>query len=428
MQDNRRFLYWGLTAFLVVLAVLLACDLLFFHWFIPGVFTTFKTAIAPAITGIGLAYLLTPIVNTVERLIFRRKAGDPVRWYSRTVGILAAWLLVGLVIYGVVSILLPELIASVTQLVNNAEDYYHETYSWLNRIWSDNPKLVSFLSGQFSSYFTAFENWITTTVIPQAQQVFTLITGSVVAIVNFLYNFLIGIIVSIYLLSTKEHFSAALRKLAFSWLKESDARLLLKGATRANSIFSGFIRGKLLDSLIIGVLCFFFARLFHFPYAPLISVVVGVTNVIPFFGPFLGAIPSALLILLVDPLQCLYFILFIFALQQFDGNILGPMILGDSTGLNSFWVIVAILVGGAFFGVPGMFLGVPVFACIYTAIHFFASRRLGKKGLPTELEDYADGKPILNPTAAPAEKAPQQAAPAEAAAASETVAESEQTP
>ena len=161
-----------------------------------------------------------------------------------------------------------------------------------------------------------------------------------------------------------------------------------------NRIFSGFVRGKLLDSLIIGILCFFFSSLFQFPYAPLVSVVVGVTNVIPFFGPFLGAIPSAFLILLDSPIKCLYFIIFILALQQFDGNILGPKILGDSTGISSFWVIVAILVGGGLFGVLGMFLGVPFFACIYAGIRSYSTYRLRKKGLPTATAAYASHEPV----------------------------------
>ena len=155
-----------------------------------------------------------------------------------------------------------------------------------------------------------------------------------------------------------------------------------------NNTFGGFIIGKLLDSLIIGIMCYIGATWLNFPYALLISVFVGITNVIPFFGPFIGAIPSAILILMVNPMQCLYFILFIFALQQFDGNFLGPFILGDSTGLSSFMVIVAILVGGGLFGVFGMFIGVPVCAIICTIFANAVRRRLDKKNLPTDVEFY----------------------------------------
>lgn len=153
-------------------------------------------------------------------------------------------------------------------------------------------------------------------------------------------------------------------------------------------IFSGFVRGKLLDSLIIGILCFIGCSILKLPYTPLVSVVVGVTNVIPFFGPFLGAIPCALLILLVSPLKCLYFVIFIFLLQQLDGNVIGPKILGDSTGISSLWVIVAILVGGGFGGVLGMFLGVPIFACLQVLVRWLLNTRLEKRHMPLQAWEY----------------------------------------
>ena len=153
----------------------------------------------------------------------------------------------------------------------------------------------------------------------------------------------------------------------------------MRAVNKVDRIFSGFVRGKLLDSIIIGILCFIGSTVLRFPYTPLISVVVGVTNIIPFFGPFLGAIPCALLILLVNPLKCLYFCIFILVLQQLDGNVIGPKILGGSTDLPSFWVIVAILIGGGFFNVAGMFLGVPIFACLYSAVKHFSRKRLDKR-------------------------------------------------
>ena len=159
---------------------------------------------------------------------------------------------------------------------------------------------------------------------------------------------------------------------------------------QTHKIFGGFISGKLLDSLIIGILCFIVMSIFNWPYAVLVSVIVGVTNVIPFFGPFIGAIPSAFLILLVDPMTCLYFVIFVFILQQFDGNILGPKILGDSTGLSSFWVIFAILIGGGLFGFIGMLIGVPTFAVIYTLVRSAIEKKLKEKELPCKTEAYQD--------------------------------------
>ena len=157
---------------------------------------------------------------------------------------------------------------------------------------------------------------------------------------------------------------------------------------KVDEIFSGFVRGKLLDSLIIGILCFIGCSILNIPYTPLVSVIVGITNVIPFFGPFLGAVPSAFLILLASPLKCLYFIIFIILLQQLDGNVIGPKILGESTGISSFWVVVAILVGGGLAGVPGMFFGVPIFACLQVLVRWLVNRRLTQRGMPLEAYHY----------------------------------------
>ena len=191
-----------------------------------------------------------------------------------------------------------------------------------------------------------------------------------------------------YLLAAKEKSAARCCKLLYGVLPEDKAAFTVRGFRRVDYIFSGFVRGKLLDSLIIGILCFIGCSILKMPYTPLVSVIVGVTNVIPFFGPFLGAIPCALLILLVSPLKCLYFVIFIFLLQQLDGNVIGPKILGDSTGISSIWVIVAILIGGGFGGVLGMFLGVPIFACLQVLVRWLLNTRLKKKNMPLAASEY----------------------------------------
>ena len=156
----------------------------------------------------------------------------------------------------------------------------------------------------------------------------------------------------------------------------------------ANKTFGGFLSGKIIDSLIIGILTFAIISIFNIPYSVLISVIVGVTNIIPYFGPFLGAIPCGIILLMVDPFKCITFLIIVLILQQIDGNIIGPKILGDSTGLSSFWVIFAITLFGGFFGVFGMFVGVPLFAVIYAAIRTFINQRLEKKRLPSDTVYY----------------------------------------
>ena len=240
------------------------------------------------------------------------------------------------------------------------------------------------ISSTIASYWNELRGWFTGTFLPQAQQTLMLLTSGVVSVLVFFKNFFVGVIVSIYLLALKERFALGARRLLYSYVSEKTYRHTLRAFKKADTIFSGFVRGKLLDSLIIGALCFLGATLLKLPYTPLVSVIVGITNIIPFFGPFIGAIPSAFLILLVSPAKCLYFIVFVIVLQQLDGNFIGPKILGGSTELPSFWVIVAILIGGGFFGVAGMFLGVPVFACLYAAVGYCSEKRLRKKGVMSD--------------------------------------------
>ena len=229
-------------------------------------------------------------------------------------------------------------------------------------------------------------------MLPQAQILMLALSGGVFSVVGFFGDLLVGIIVSVYFLATKERCCAYAKKVIYGLFSQGNVKWILRGAGKVDRIFSGFVRGKLLDSLIIGILCFFGCSILDFPYTPLVSVTVGVTNIIPFFGPFLGAIPSTFLILLVSPIKALYFVVFILALQQLDGNVIGPKILGDKTGLSSLWVIVAILVGGSFFGIPGMFFGVPVCACLYSAANFLVETRLRAKHLPVDAASYGPEK------------------------------------
>ena len=216
----------------------------------------------------------------------------------------------------------------------------------------------------------------------------TILTTGVIDFVGEIFNALIGIIVSIYILYSKEMFGKQGKKITYAVLNARHANIVLHVMQKANEIFGGFLIGKIIDSAIIGLLCFFGLTLLNMPYTLLVSVIVGVTNVIPFFGPYIGAIPSAVLILLADPIKGVYFLVFILVLQQLDGNFIGPKILGSSTGLSSFWVIFAILLGGGMFGFIGMLLGVPSFAVIYYIVQMVVNGKLHKKNLPEATEFY----------------------------------------
>ena len=385
MKTNKTYLRLGLTLVASACVVLVFYDTFFQSRVLLDFFDKLMSVLSPVIYGLAFSYLLAPIVDFFGRYIER---GFPAARASvvRGLSILLAWLCTIAMVYLMFSILVPELVESVKTLAANFESYYKTVYNWVTAL-VENETLFSdeVLSDQVLSalndYYDKLVKWITDTVIPQAQVAIVAVTGGIWSVIIFLKNLLIGMMISVYLLARKEGFARQSKKLLYAILPELPYRRTLRAVAEADRIFSGFVRGKLLDSLIIGIICFICCSIFKFPYTPIISVFVGVTNIIPIFGPFLGAIPSAFLILLVNPRQCLYFILFIIALQQFDGNILGPKILGKSTGISSFWVIVAIVVGGGFGGVLGMFLGVPIFACISSLVNWFTNRSLTKKGV-----------------------------------------------
>lgn len=391
MDRKKDYTAMGVTAFLTAAAVMLLYDTLF-----GG-----KTALAlvrtvqPILYGAFIAYLLAPMVNFFERHLFpQRPGGERKRRTAaaaRTVSMLLSWAVVCFFFYLLASVLLPELYKSVVQLISNVDDYYNTISGWVLHLVETNPETASWVSQQMSVYFQDIDKWLTNGVLPRLQTVMLTVSGGVLSLVNFVKDLLLGIIASIYLLATKERCAAYGRRLAYSLFSRENVSLVLRGVRRADGIFSGFVRGKLLDSIIIGILCFAGSSILRFPYAPLVSVFVGATNIIPFFGPFLGAIPSTFLILLVSPMKALYFLIFVLALQQLDGNVIGPKILGNTTGLSGLWVIIAILVGGGSFGIAGMFFGVPVCGCLHSVVNFFVDARLRKKGLPLGPGDYAAG-------------------------------------
>lgn len=404
---------YGVTVFLTVGAILLFYDTLFGRHWLPGVWRQLMEAVRPILYGAFIAYLLAPVVNFFEDRLFSaqvKKAREKGRFTApavRAASLLMTWLVVCLVFYILASVLLPELYKSVLQLISNAENYYNTIAGWVESLLDTYPDVEAMVVNQLNAYYQDITSWLGANdvadwlqkALSQAQTVMSVAAGSVVGLVNFLKNLLVGVIVSVYLLFAKEYCAAFARRAVCGLFSRDSAAWLLRGVHRADIIFSGFVRGKLLDSLIIGVLCFICCSILKFPYTPLVSVIVGITNVIPYFGPFLGAIPSAFLILLVSPMKALYFLLFILVLQQLDGNVIGPKILGGTTGLSSLWVIIAILIGGSFFGLPGMFFGVPVCACFYSLFTFLVDTRLKKKRLPLEVRAY-DGA-VPDPEAPP---------------------------
>lgn len=347
----------------------------------------------PIIYGLGIAYVLNPVVRFVERhlspLLQRvihneKKAGQ----LCRTLGVAAALALLLFAITGLCNMVLPELLRSILGLIRTLPGQLNNAVDMIDRAFSKDTTLNRAFTRALSELTDYLQNWMRTDLLDQINALMAGLTEGVVNIASGLLNAVIGIIVSVYVLWGKEKFARQGKKIIYALFRPGHANIILDVAGKSNEIFSGFIIGKVVDSLIIGVLCFIGLSIMDMPYTMLVSVIVGVTNVIPFFGPYIGAIPSAILILLADPLKGLYFIIFIIILQQIDGNIIGPKILGNSTGLSAFWVVTAILLGGGLFGLPGMILGVPTFAVIYHLVGMYINYRLEKKHLPTQTNAY----------------------------------------
>ena len=382
-MKQKTYLHWGVTITAAACAILVFYDTFFqdgvLFIFIEKLFGILK----PVLYGLAMAYLLTPIVDFFDRLL-RDRLGAKRAGLMRCLSILVTWLLALGLVYLLFSILIPELVASVSLLFSNLESYYRTIYTWVTQLVEDNPYISERVLTLVRDYYNELVDWVKNTVIPGAQVAIVAVTGGVLSVLVFAKDLLVGIVVSVYILARKETFGLHTRKLLYSLVSAPHYERALRATREADRIFSGFVRGKLLDSLIIGILCFICCSIFKFPYTPIISVFVGVTNIIPIFGPFLGAVPCLLLILLIDPLQALYFLIFVVLLQQFDGNFLGPKILGETTGVSSFLIIISILIGGGFWGVFGMIIAVPVCAIICTVCRNFANRRLEKHHLPDD--------------------------------------------
>ena len=397
-QRHPHYFQWGLTAFCVIVSSAVVVFLL--QW-LPGIWTMFRNLLgilSPFIYGFVMAYLLMPIFNGLykriqPRLSQRLKNGT--RIAKGLCSILT--LSIGIAIVGILLwMVLPQLVVSVFSLLESMDDYLNEISSWVAALLQDNPVIErNFLQiyGEFSQQIV---DWVQNIALPQLVE---LMTG-VVTTVSVLFDILIGIIIALYILNSKDTFCAQAKKMTYSLFSIDRANRIMGRVAYVHRVFGGFITGKLIDSLIIGLLCFIGLRLFigfglmtmDQSFALLISVIIGVTNIIPFFGPFIGAIPSTILIMVISPVQAVYFVLFILALQQFDGNILGPKILGNSTGLSSFWVMFAILLFGGVFGFVGMAVGVPLFAVLYNAVTEIICSLLQKRGLSVDTNDYRGPK------------------------------------
>ena len=391
---------WGITAFLVIAASVLVATIIVNFGKIRAFGGTLVSILAPIIYGAVIAYITAPIYNHVYHFVYNllkgRKNKKPStssapRMIARTAATLVALLTVLVLAVGLVSMIIPQLYSSIANLIATLPQDLSQTYRNIMSYLQGYPEVRDAVQQYYNIGYTYLMNFLQDHLMPNMQSIVASLGIGIWSVVNWFKNLLIGLIVMIYLLNIKESMLGGSRKLTFALLPKKWAELVVEEFAYINKVFGGFIVGKIIDSLIIGWLCFFCLSFMKMPYTMLVSVIVGVTNVIPFFGPFIGAIPSFVLILLTSPMQSVYFLIFVLVLQQFDGNILGPRILGDSTGLSSFWVLFSILLFGGLFGFVGMIVAVPLWAVILNFVQRVSGHLLRKKGLPTDAADYISG-------------------------------------
>ena len=384
----------GLTFFLVIAAcVIFYFALLRINDISAGI-SKLVDVLKPILYGLAIAYLLNPVVKQIDRWLIpqlkKKMTLEKARKVSRSVGVLASLVMLLALILALCNMLIPELYKSIRDMVYTLPGQISDVVEKITSIQTDKSPAGIMARNLLEQGSDALQNWIKQDLLTKVNEVMSNLTVGVISFVNEILNFLIGLIVSIYILFSKETFSAQSKKIVYAVFRTNHANMILHLTKKSNEIFGGFIIGKIIDSMIIGVLCFLGLTILKMPYILLISVIVGVTNVIPFFGPYIGAIPSAILILLNDPIKGLYFLIFILVLQQLDGNVIGPKILGNSTGLSAFWVVFSILVGGGLFGFVGMIMGVPTFAVIYYIITMLINHMLEKKKLPLLTSQYGE--------------------------------------
>ncbi|MFQ9893199.1 MAG: AI-2E family transporter [Emergencia sp.] len=364
---------------------------------VSDAWNTISSILSPFIFGLVMAYLLCPVYNVTVRRMYKvtnnafKNKRHSLRW-ARVMGTIVSLLVLFGVIGGLFALVLPETIKSIVGIVQDLPERLTDLINWAENTFTAErfPEATASFELLINNFRDTFTDWTQNEFLPKIGFYMGQISQGVILTLRTLLNIAIGVIVCVYFLNSKELFKAQTKKLILATCTREKSDRIFEFAYFTNRTFGGFINGKLIDSLIIGILCFILMTIFGMPYTVLVSTIVGVTNIIPFFGPFIGAIPSAIIICFASPVQAIYFLILILALQQFDGNILGPKILGETTGLASFWVLFAILLGGGLFGFAGMVLGVPVFAVIYYYTSRHIEKRLERKHLPTETSEYED--------------------------------------
>lgn len=391
---KKKYVQIGIISFCVIAASLLVYYFLFNHVAFSKALSNVFNILSPVIYGFIFAFLMTPILNFIEKkiikVLFLKWKLDIVekKKMIRAIAIIFTVIFVVAIFYGFFYMVIPRVKDSIVSIVNQFDTYLTNFEKWLETFFADNPKVAKNFDEILDKYAVEITSFLKDNVLGKAEVFLKNVSLNVIGVVKVFWNIIIGFIISIYVLASKDVFAGQSKKIMYAFFKTKNANNIIEAGRFINKTFMGFITGKLIDSAIIGCLCFIGTTIIGTPHALLVSVIIGVTNIIPFFGPFLGAVPCILLILIIEPIQALYFIIFILFLQQLDGNVIGPKILGDSTGLSGFWVIFSITLFGGLYGVPGMLVGVPFCAIVYAGVRMLVHNRLENKNLSPTTVNY----------------------------------------
>lgn len=396
MKDkNEIYFKWGITA-VAVIVIALVISLIFSKLgIIASALKTIVSTVSSVLYGVVMAFLMAPVYDRISAWVEEILSSFFPKWkksgkWAKFIATLACLIILIFVIFALIMMIIPELVNSITNVIGYAPDGMSNLENWLKDILNKNPDLEKLVIGNYQDISERVSDIATTNVLPNVNTYIKNLSSGVINALGVVVNIIIGMMVMMYLLNMKTTLSSQAKKIVYSMAGVKIGNEIVTEARYIKNMFEKFIVGKIIDSIIIGIINYFFMMIIHMPYALLISVVVGVTNVIPFFGPFIGAIPSIVLLLLVSPFTALQFAVWILVLQQVDGNIIGPKILGQTTGLPSFWVLFSILLFGGLFGIVGMIIAVPTWAIIYRTISRVSEHFLRKKGLEPDSGSYVN--------------------------------------
>ncbi|MCH5166645.1 MAG: AI-2E family transporter [Erysipelotrichales bacterium] len=381
---NNRVVQIGITAFAVIAACILFNFCLVKIKFIFAFFGNLIKILMPLIYGLVLAYIMNPLVNVFEEKVFNRINKDTTR---RNLSIFCSFVIIVGALVALISFIIPQLLLSIQSVIVNAPTYLKDLGTWIQNTFSSSEVEASILENYdtITEYLTTALNNV---VLPMANSAIEKLSTGIVGIFSFIFNFAIGLVFAVYILANTRKFGAGLRKTLYSIFDTNKVNNFIDEVKHINHVFGQFMVGKICDSGTIGLCTLLFLIIFKYPYPLLIAVIICLTDLIPYFGPYIGSIPSVLLILLVDPVKALTFILFMVILQQIDANLITPRIQKQATGLPSFWVLFAITLFGGLFGIIGLLIGVPCFTIIYELCNEHVEKRLKKKNMPVETDYY----------------------------------------